>query len=153
MKIKVLSKSFVYFTAHYSVLCLVTQTCLTLCDPMDCSLPGSSGPWNSPVKNIGVGCHTLPSPGDLPIPGIEPRCPACRQTFYHLSHQGSPRIQIWPVNQFYRVIYVLKHFSFIICIMIFQRHVPWILRYLLKLDGIQRRFYSCFLFLLSVKLR
>ena len=42
MKIKVLSKSFVYFTAHYSVLCLVTQKCLTLCDPMDCSLPGSS---------------------------------------------------------------------------------------------------------------
>jgi len=23
-------------------LCLVTQSCLTLCDPMDCSLPGSS---------------------------------------------------------------------------------------------------------------
>ena len=23
-------------------LCLVTQLCLTLCDPMDCSLPGSS---------------------------------------------------------------------------------------------------------------
>ena len=25
-----------------AVLCLVTQSCLTLCDPMDCSLPGSS---------------------------------------------------------------------------------------------------------------
>ena len=24
------------------LLCLVTQSCLTLCDPMDCSLPGSS---------------------------------------------------------------------------------------------------------------
>ena len=24
------------------VLCLVTQSCPTLCDPMDCSLPGSS---------------------------------------------------------------------------------------------------------------
>ena len=24
------------------VLCLVAQSCLTLCDPMDCSLPGSS---------------------------------------------------------------------------------------------------------------
>ena len=42
MKIKVLSKSCVYFTAHYSVLCLVTQICLTLCDSTDCSLPGSS---------------------------------------------------------------------------------------------------------------
>ena len=34
---------------------LVVQLCLTLCDPTDCSPPGSS-PWNSPGKNIGVGC-------------------------------------------------------------------------------------------------
>ena len=26
----------------FCVLCLVTQLCPTLCDPMDCSLPGSS---------------------------------------------------------------------------------------------------------------
>ena len=26
----------------YISMCLVTQSCLTLCDPMDCSLPGSS---------------------------------------------------------------------------------------------------------------
>ena len=26
----------------YIVKVLVTQSCLTLCDPMDCSLPGSS---------------------------------------------------------------------------------------------------------------
>ena len=26
----------------YAVLCLVIQSCSTLCDPMDCSLPGSS---------------------------------------------------------------------------------------------------------------
>ena len=26
----------------YAVLCLVAQSCLTLCDPMDCSSPGSS---------------------------------------------------------------------------------------------------------------
>ena len=30
------------FVGSYAVLCLVTQSCLTLCDPMDCSLPGSS---------------------------------------------------------------------------------------------------------------
>ena len=29
-------------TAVFSVLCLVTQWCPTLCDPMDCSPPGSS---------------------------------------------------------------------------------------------------------------
>ena len=34
------------------------QSCLTLCDPMDRSPPGSC-PWDSPGKNIGVGCHFL----------------------------------------------------------------------------------------------
>ena len=33
--------------------------CLTLCDPMDCSLPGSSVHGDSPGKNTGVGCHAL----------------------------------------------------------------------------------------------
>ena len=27
-------------------------------------------PWNSPDKNIGMGCHE--DPGDLPDPGMEP---------------------------------------------------------------------------------
>ena len=35
------------------------QSCPTLCDPMDCSLPGSSAQWDSPGKNTGVGCHAL----------------------------------------------------------------------------------------------
>ena len=30
-----------------------------LCDPVDCSLPGSSVHGDSPHKNTGVGCHTL----------------------------------------------------------------------------------------------
>ena len=39
-------------------LCLVVQSCLTLCD-MDCSPPGSSFHGDSPGKNTGVGCHFL----------------------------------------------------------------------------------------------
>ena len=35
------------------------QLCPTLCDPMDCSLPGSSVYGDSPGKNTGVGCHAL----------------------------------------------------------------------------------------------
>ena len=37
------------------------QSCLTLCDPMDCSLPGSSVYGDSPGKSIGMvaGCHAL----------------------------------------------------------------------------------------------
>ena len=45
------------------------QSCLTLCDPMDCSLLGSSVHGDSPGKITGVGC---PLPGDLPNLGIKP---------------------------------------------------------------------------------
>ena len=31
----------------------------------------------------------FPSPEDPPNPGIEPGFPHCRQTLYHLSHQGN----------------------------------------------------------------
>ena len=40
-------------------MCLVVQLCLTLTDPTDYRLPNSSVPGDSPVKNIGVGCHAL----------------------------------------------------------------------------------------------
>ena len=53
-----------------STLCLVAHSCPTLCDPMDCSPPGSSVHGDSPAKNTEVGC---PPPGDLP--GTEPRSP------------------------------------------------------------------------------
>ena len=42
-----------------AVLCLVTQSCLTLCDPMDCSLPGSSVHRDSPGNNTRMGCQAL----------------------------------------------------------------------------------------------
>ena len=36
---------------------LVAQSCPSLCDPMDCSPPGSSVHGDSPSKNTGEGCH------------------------------------------------------------------------------------------------
>ena len=41
------------------VLCLLAQSCPTLCDPMDCNLPGSSVHGDSSGKNTRVGCHAL----------------------------------------------------------------------------------------------
>ena len=41
------------------MLCLVTQLCLTLWHPMDCSPPGSSVHGNAPGKKTGVGFHAL----------------------------------------------------------------------------------------------
>ena len=62
------------------VLCLVTQSCPTLCDPMACSPPGSSVHGDSPGKNTGGGCHALLQ-GNLPNSGIKPRSPALQVDF------------------------------------------------------------------------
>ena len=35
------------------------QSCMTLCNPMDCSPPGSSVHGDFPGKNTAVGCHAL----------------------------------------------------------------------------------------------
>ena len=42
-----------------------------LCDPMDCSSPGSSILGDSPDKNTGVGCHALLQ-GIFPTQGSNP---------------------------------------------------------------------------------
>ena len=54
---------------------LVSQSCLTLCDPMNCGSPGSSVHGILQARILEWAAHSLP-PGDLPIPGIEPRSPA-----------------------------------------------------------------------------
>ena len=46
-------------------------------------------PWDSPGKNTGVGCHSLLQRICL-TQGLNLGLPRCRQTLYHLSHQGSP---------------------------------------------------------------
>ena len=45
-------------------------------------------PWDSSGKNTGVGCHLLLQ-GNFPTQGSNPGPLHCRQTLYHLSHQGS----------------------------------------------------------------
>ena len=47
------------------------QSCLTLCDPVDCSPPGSSVHGDCPDKNTGVGCQTLLQ-GIFPTQGSNP---------------------------------------------------------------------------------
>ena len=60
--------------------------CLTLCDPIDYSLPGSS--VHVPGKSTGVGCHFLLQ-GIFPTQESKPGLPHYRQVVYHLSHQGN----------------------------------------------------------------
>ena len=55
------------------------QSCPTLCNPMDCSPPGSCL-WNSPGKNSGVGCHVLQ--GIFPTQGSSLASPALAGRFF-----------------------------------------------------------------------
>ena len=58
-----------------AALCLVTQSCPTLCNPMDCvahQAPLSMGFFRQEYWS-GLLC---PPPGDLPNPGTKPRSPA-----------------------------------------------------------------------------
>ena len=48
------TQNFSYFSC-----CVAVKSCLTLCDPTDCSLPRLLCAWDSPGKNTGVGCHSL----------------------------------------------------------------------------------------------
>ena len=74
---------------HCAVLCLVTLSCLTLCDPVGGSLPGSSVHGDSSDKHTGVGCHALLQ-GIFLTQGLNLGLLNCRQILYHLSHQGIP---------------------------------------------------------------
>ena len=67
---------------------LVAQSCLTPCNPMDCSPPGSSV-HEIPGKNTRVGWHSLLQ-GTFPTQGSNLSLLHCRQILYCLSHQGSP---------------------------------------------------------------
>ena len=61
---------------HY--VCLVTQSCLTLSNPMKHSPPGSSVHGDFPGKNTVVGCHALLQ-GIVPTQGSNPFLQHCRK--------------------------------------------------------------------------
>ena len=92
---------FILLNFNCAVLCLVAQSCPTLWDSRDCSLPGSSVHGDSPAKNTGVGCHALLQ-GIFPTQGSNQGLPHYRQILHHLSHQGSPRILEWVAYLFSR---------------------------------------------------
>ena len=69
------------------VVVLVTQSCPTLCDPMDHAR--LLCPWDFPGKNTGVGSHFLLQ-GNLPDPGIELMSPALAGRFFTTEPPGKP---------------------------------------------------------------
>ena len=77
-----------FSSSYICVLFVCAQSCLTLCNPMDCTLPGSSvhgisqqGYWN--------GLPFSP-PGNLPDLGIKPMSPALAGRFFTTESPGKP---------------------------------------------------------------
>ena len=64
------------------------QSCLTLCDPPDCSPARPLCPWNSPGKNTGVDCHAF-SQGIFPTQGLNP-------CLLHLLHWQAGSLPLVP---------------------------------------------------------
>ena len=70
--------------------CSVTQSCLNLCDPMDCSRPGSSvhGGFSRQEYWSGLPCPAL---RDLANPGTELGCPALQADSSPAELPGKPK--------------------------------------------------------------
>ena len=74
-----------------TALCvLVAQSCPAL-RPHGLQFTSLLCPWNSPGKNVGVGCHLFLQEIS-PAQGSNPSLLQYRQVLYHLSHQESPQI-------------------------------------------------------------
>ena len=61
----------IYIYIYICCVCSVAQSCPTLCDPMDCSPPGSTG-FSRQEYWSGL---PFPPPRDLPDPVFEPMSP------------------------------------------------------------------------------
>ena len=94
---------------------MLTQSCSTICNPMDCTLSGSSVHRDSPGNNTGMCGHALLQ-GIFPTWGSNPGRLHCRQILYHLSHQGSPRILAWVAYPFSRGSSLPRNWTGVSCI-------------------------------------
>ena len=85
------------FPLKVKVRVLVSQLCLTLCDPTDYTVHGFSRPeyWS------GLPC---PPPGDLPNPGIEPASPILQADSLSSEPPGKPHLS-------FRVCYISPNFN------------------------------------------
>ena len=81
-----LRKAWGIFSRWCTMLCFVIQSCLTLCDPMNCSPPLSMGILQARIlERVAVPSSKGYS---QPRSGSNPGLPHCRCILYHLSHQG-----------------------------------------------------------------
>ena len=70
-------------------VCSVAKSCPTLCDPMDCSLPGS--PLHGIFQARILEWVAIPSPGNFLTQGSNPHLPYWQANSLPLRHLGSRR--------------------------------------------------------------
>ena len=74
---------------------MYAQSCLTICDPMGCSPPGS--PFMEFSRQEYWSGLPFSTPGDLPGPGIEPislASPALAGRFFIIEPRGKPKFSL-----------------------------------------------------------
>ena len=82
----------IFHCIYVPIFCVCAQSCLTPCNPVNCTPPGSLSPWDFPGKNTGVGCHFL-SQGIILTQRLNPLflwLLHWQAGSLPLSHQGSP---------------------------------------------------------------
>ena len=90
----------------------IAQSCPTLCDPMDCSLPGSS--IHGILRQEYWSRLLFPSPWVFPTQGLNPGLLHCRQVLYQLSYQGSPYHNL-PFNKMKEEIQKIRNIKYWQC--------------------------------------
>ena len=88
---------------------LVAESCPTLCDPTDCSLPDSSVHGILQAKNTGVGCHARLQ-GIFPTQGsnLRLKSPALTAGFFATEPPGYAQIIILKYKRIIHVCESLK---------------------------------------------
>ena len=100
---KLCESLFMYWNEfHGPWLCvsLVAQPHLTLCYPMDCSLPVSSVCGIVQARILEWVALPFLLQGLFLTQGSNPGLPHCRQTLYHLSYKGSPIFK----NRYFKIL-------------------------------------------------
>ena len=83
---------------------LVAHSCPTLCNPMDCSLPGFS--VHVILQARVLEWVAMPSPGDLPDPGIEPGSTIVIMLYIRSSdpvHLGTEICTLLPTSPYFPI--------------------------------------------------
>ena len=82
----------------YHLLCLVAQSCPTLCNPMDYSLPGSF--VHGILQGRILEWVPISPPGSLPNLGIEPRSSSFQMDSLPSESPGKPFLSFGPLVKF-----------------------------------------------------